>query len=468
MKRMYSLMIIILSACLIFSQAAYAQNVSSKTKIIVNGKNLETDKNIQVIDKCVYVPLSDTLKSLGYIVEYDAKYKLVRAKKDKNTIVIQTSDKSAKVNGKTVQMGEKPLSVKGSIFVPLDFIKESTGADTTWNANTFTVDINQKNDLNDTQVSNISEDQKVADRLSGLINKTSEELLKLKSGLSNWQNVIIEVVSEQKNIDKSMVKKFRGYFGYDDETILKMKYKLGNWIDVFGYLIIEKEPNKGISSGVTLDGNMSASYLQQLIDDAKIRSTVDMLTPLCSKRPIVYTNNRDKFQEALQNVEIKIDFLEAAKCIGMPENIIKDLKENKKLYDYEIYIKARRTWAYGGSYKDETTGTITQFHSRSLDAIDINDVTLNDPIDNVIKSELNIKEDMIKKCSENGISDIVSIAKLHIWDINDTNDIKEFSILTEKYSLSMDELNKMRMDYMSWQQIEDVLNENNDRNTNSK
>ena len=463
MKKMYSLMIIILSACLIFSQVGYAQNISSKTKIIVNGKIIETDKNIQVVNECVYVPVNDILKSLGYIIEYDASFKLVRAKKDENTIVIQTNDKSAKVNGKMVQMGEKPLLVKGSIFVPLDFIKESTGADISWNADTFTVDIFKKNDPVSTPARDIFEDQKVADRISADVNKTSAELMKLRTQEGSWQNVILNLVSEQKNIDKSMVAKFKSYFGSSEDTIIKMKYKLGNWVDVFGYLIVgkEKQDDSVFESKMKTkasnfvgfnDKEYVAKKVKEAIEEGVTGRISNIIEPLCGTYVSVSENVHYRWLDALKKVNNKIDFLDGAKYIGMPENVIKDLKDTG-YFDYEIYIKARDTWVKGGSYTDKTTGVTTNIIEHRGKIIYINDVTATDPVDYMVKRELKIPDAMVDKCKQIGISDIVSIAKLNIWGITNDDDIKEFKNLTENYSITMDELNKIRMDYISWQQV---------------
>jgi N-acetylmuramoyl-L-alanine amidase len=198
MKKIYTLIIVILFGCFIFSQAGYTQNVGLKTKIIINGMTIETDKNIQLVNEHVYVPASDVFKALGYMVEYDTDFKLVRAKKDENTIVIWTKGNSAKVNGKVLQMSESPLLVEGSVFVPLDFIKQSTGANVSWNADTLTVDILKKSDTVSAPERDVIEDQKVADRIAAEVNKTPAELMKLRTQEGNWQNVILNLVSEQK------------------------------------------------------------------------------------------------------------------------------------------------------------------------------------------------------------------------------------------------------------------------------
>lgn len=485
MKRLHSLMVIALSVGLIFSQAVYAQNVSPNAKIFVNGKLVETDKNIQLANDCIYVPANDIFKALGYTVEYDSDFKLIRAKKAEDTIVIQTNGYLARVNGKMVQMKFKPLLVNGSAFVPLDFFKESMGPSVTLNTYDFNVNIYQKNAPVNTLAGDVSEDQKVADRIATNVNKTPAELMKLRTQEGSWQKVILNLVSEQKSVDKSMVIKFKPYFDNDENTIIKMKYKLGNWVDVFGYLITMKEDKSYYSCLYNMENykqvykGKNSKELNEALDKDHRMMINAVIDPLCGTHIIASEDTRWKWEEALKNVKNRIEFLDGAKYIGMPENVIKDLKDRKFL-DYEIYIKARDTWVFGGSYTDPVTGAITDIKAHCEikktngisiyeageigysygitnkyyvpQIIKVNDVTSTDPVDYMVMKELKIPDAMVDKCKLLGISDIVSIAKLNIWGITDDDDIKEFKSLMEKYPVTIDELNKIRTEHVSWQQ----------------
>jgi hypothetical protein len=291
-----------------------------------------------------------------------------------------------------------------------------------------------------------------------------------------------------------MVAKFKSYFDSSEDTIIKMKYKLGNWEDVFGYLVVGKEREydnifeskmkmEAKNFGSFYDKDYVNKWVKSKNEEGAIGRVSNIIEPLCGTFVSVGENNRYKWQEALNSVKNRIDFLDGAKYIGMPEIVIKDLKD-AGYFNYEIYIKARDTWVKGGSYTDKTTGVITKVKARieirkdsetnkngsdnpfinqfsnnnaqiiyRSKVVDIGNVTSTDPVDYMVIRELKIPDDMVDKCKQNGISDIVSIAKLNTWGITDGDDIKEFKNLTEKYPVTIDELYKIRMDYISWNQV---------------
>lgn len=455
MVKLKTLLIITLSTILLFTQIGYAQNI--KASISVNGKSLKTG-SVQVINKKVYVSYKDVFQALGYTVESDSKYNLLRAKKDKNIIVVQSGVNTAKVNGELKTMNDMPLTTNGSIYVPLDFIKSSTGADTKFNYDIQKADITSATPPN---ADNTAEDKIIADRLAAETGKTSNELLKLKSDLGNWPSVIVKVFSDEKENDTVMVAKIKSIFGYTDETLLKMKYKLGNWIDVFGYLITEREQFDDSYFAVSVSPDMPLDLQKKIFDRAIINRQYNILHALCNSLNNVESKDREKWQAALQNEKLIIDFLEAAKLLGMPDNVIKDFKDNQKLYDYEIYMKARGIWRYGGNYKNDSTGATTIITAHPRMTIDINNVTTIDPFDNVVKSELKLSDRDVKRYTQCGINDMFSIAKLSSWKVTYANDIKNFKSLSEKYKVTIDKINELRLNYISWQQIENILKETN-------
>lgn len=462
MKKFFSLSTFILIACLLFNQITYAEKVSPKITIFVDGKSIKSDIRPLIVNKIVYMPIRVIFESLGYSVEADSQYKLIRVVNSKNIIVIQTNARKAKVNGKLTQISAMPISVKGSYFVPLDFINANSGAKVVWNADTFTVDITKKDSAVSYDI-DVSVEQKEAERFVKSFSKTPDELLKLYKDAGNWQTVILRIVSTEKENDRNIAEKFKTYFGYTEETFFKMKYMIGNWIDVFGYLITEKEDHDDSDFYLTMD-EMESKYSEKFMDRVFGMQIANSLAPLCGMSlselfKLVGSRNRDSWQNALKNVKMKIDFLEAAKCIGMPESIIKSEKETKKLYDYEIYFSARYTWVHGGIYKDENTGITTTFTSHPRKVIDLHNAENIDPIDALVKSEFNITDDMIKRCNKCGIWDIVSIAKLSVFGIKDEIDVSNFKNLTEKYAITIDELNEFWLKYISWEQVENKIKE---------
>ncbi|MDD5937117.1 MAG: N-acetylmuramoyl-L-alanine amidase [Clostridiales bacterium] len=91
-------------------------------------------------------------KTLGISTKYDKAKKTVTFKKGSNTLVLTLGSKTAKLNGKNVQMNAAPISVKyaeskkTAILVPTRFVAETFGYYYEWNASTATVQIykNQK------------------------------------------------------------------------------------------------------------------------------------------------------------------------------------------------------------------------------------------------------------------------------------------------------------------------------------
>lgn len=95
----------------------------------------------QAVNGRVLVPLRGVLERMGAFVGWDAANRTVIAQRGDRDVSLPIGSRTAKVNGRDVQLDVPAIVMSGTTMVPLRFVGEALGADVTWNAATRTVEI---------------------------------------------------------------------------------------------------------------------------------------------------------------------------------------------------------------------------------------------------------------------------------------------------------------------------------------
>ncbi len=148
--------VVALSATLVgsmpFSSSVEAKSASSAKaasgiKVTMNGGEFQSESAPYVKNGTVYLPLRDMGELLGTVVFWSSSSKTVTMTYPDLTVKLNYGSEKATVNGIAKTLTAPLGMVNGSIYVPLRFLSEATGADVKWNAKTQTVSISQSNDI---------------------------------------------------------------------------------------------------------------------------------------------------------------------------------------------------------------------------------------------------------------------------------------------------------------------------------
>lgn len=125
----------------------------SQVSVIIDGKSLQSDSGIHIVEDTVYVPLIPLCKALGAEVSQNKNtsvdsFVITKASINRE-ISIEEKSKSVKVNGIISEIDIWPVLIavneelkQKEIMVPLAFIVQQLGGDTSWDAETKTVYVN--------------------------------------------------------------------------------------------------------------------------------------------------------------------------------------------------------------------------------------------------------------------------------------------------------------------------------------
>ena len=86
-----------------------------------------------------YVPLRDTIETLGGKVEFDNATKTATATIASYAATVTEGDKSVDVSGQAVTLTAAPLIENGEMFVPFDFFRDAYGYVTQFDNGTVTI-----------------------------------------------------------------------------------------------------------------------------------------------------------------------------------------------------------------------------------------------------------------------------------------------------------------------------------------
>jgi N-acetylmuramoyl-L-alanine amidase len=121
---------------LLFPQLGHAEEA---IPLFLDGKPIVSTVPAQNIKGSTMVPIRVISEKLGAVVGWNDKEKKVTVTKDDLKIVMQLNKKDVTVNGKSSQLIEAPVNVKGSALLPLRFLAENFGLKVTWKNETRSV-----------------------------------------------------------------------------------------------------------------------------------------------------------------------------------------------------------------------------------------------------------------------------------------------------------------------------------------
>ncbi len=115
-------------------------------KIFIDGKEISADQPPIIKDGRTLVPLRAIFEGLQATVDFNAKTKVITAKRGSTTVVLTLGSKKATINGKAVQLDVPAQTLKNRTLVPARFVSESLGDQISYDEKSRKVIITTKND----------------------------------------------------------------------------------------------------------------------------------------------------------------------------------------------------------------------------------------------------------------------------------------------------------------------------------
>ena len=131
-----SIMIAICFLCFTFISVFGAQ-----VTVYLNDSLLDCRQSPMIVNDRVLVPMRDIMEPLGYEVVWNAQEESIKATNDTTSIQLQIDANYAIVNGNHVVLDAAPTIIHDITMVPLRFLTTYSGAAVTWDADTYTVNI---------------------------------------------------------------------------------------------------------------------------------------------------------------------------------------------------------------------------------------------------------------------------------------------------------------------------------------
>ncbi|QJD82622.1 stalk domain-containing protein [Cohnella herbarum] len=119
------------------------QPIPNPIRIVLNGEEVTMPVPPIVVNQSTYVPLRGVFEKIGVKVKWDVPTRSVMASKGDTTIVLNSVTGETSVNGKVIPSDQKPISLRGSMMVPLRVIGETIGAKVDWEPATYSITIEQ-------------------------------------------------------------------------------------------------------------------------------------------------------------------------------------------------------------------------------------------------------------------------------------------------------------------------------------
>src|SRR5690625_4236043 len=136
---MGAFLVIFLLAALL-PQAALASTFS--ITVYIDGEELVTSVEPQVIDARTFVPIRVIAEKWGAVVGWNQELELVRITRDRQRIDLYINEPEAQVNGEVIVSDAAPVVIQGTTLIPLRFVGELLGADVDYDAKSRSVMVN--------------------------------------------------------------------------------------------------------------------------------------------------------------------------------------------------------------------------------------------------------------------------------------------------------------------------------------
>jgi N-acetylmuramoyl-L-alanine amidase len=116
-----------------------------EVKLVLNGKELNSDVPARIVDNYTVVPINTISKATGADISWDGDNWIVTVVKGGKTVKLTIGNKTAYVNGVPQTLPVAPFIENGRTLVPLRFVGEVLGLDITWDGINYIVYMTDKN-----------------------------------------------------------------------------------------------------------------------------------------------------------------------------------------------------------------------------------------------------------------------------------------------------------------------------------
>jgi hypothetical protein len=139
MKKIAFILVLITVVSTILTVNIFAAKIP--LRVVVNGNRINFPDAQPFIDENgrTQVPVRFVSEALGADVGWDGKTKTVTIEQGRNKITLVVGKSDYTVNGKTMEMDTTVLLLEDRTFVPVRFVSEGLGANVEWNASIRTV-----------------------------------------------------------------------------------------------------------------------------------------------------------------------------------------------------------------------------------------------------------------------------------------------------------------------------------------
>ncbi|MBO7744465.1 hypothetical protein I8J29_09680 [Paenibacillus sp. MWE-103] len=115
--------------------------VKNSITVYLDGQQSELSMPPLLVHNSAYVPLRGIFEKMGVKVRWDVKTRSVIAANASSTIILSSLTGQTTIDGKVVSGAENPVFVNDSVYVPLRLISETLGAEVNWDADAYSISI---------------------------------------------------------------------------------------------------------------------------------------------------------------------------------------------------------------------------------------------------------------------------------------------------------------------------------------
>ncbi|CAM2807788.1 stalk domain-containing protein [Paenibacillus sediminis] len=144
MKKIFSCMLVAAMVLLAFGFTPTYAAASKSINVVIDGKVQSFDKQPVTISGSVLVPMRSIFQALGASVNWNNKTRSIIANKGDTKVELTIDSARAKKNGNSLVLTSPPKIVSGATMVPLRFVGESLDCTVEWDGQTRTVYIDSK------------------------------------------------------------------------------------------------------------------------------------------------------------------------------------------------------------------------------------------------------------------------------------------------------------------------------------
>ena len=129
----------ILAVALLVALVPLDVRADDDVRMWVDGKYIESDVSPYIVVDRTIVPVRSIAEALGYKVDYIDATRTVIIEDGENVITMEIDKRTAKVNGKTIELDTEPEIRHNRTYVPVRYVAETLGKDVDWDDDNYTV-----------------------------------------------------------------------------------------------------------------------------------------------------------------------------------------------------------------------------------------------------------------------------------------------------------------------------------------